>query len=781
VRTSPPAGSVVAHAPAAIVLHFDQQVREVATTVTDARGRSALGGAPHTEADDVRALVVPLRSGVPDGDYTVRWQIVSTDGHLISGVFAIGVGSGRPPPQASEVQSSTLDVPFLVSRFAYFCGLVLLIGGAVFRVAVWRPAAAQLEGRAGEMAALREGVRSTQLFTIAAVLMLGGGWVALTRQAAEVAGVSFWAAFDHRGPVASAIQATRFGREFGRGIDLTAVFCVCAAAAFALARRSRPAALGLAVPAVVLGAWAVVVPGLSGHAGDPGRGAVTITVDAIHVAAAAVWIGGLAQLVLVVPHATRGLEPGMQARTRAAVVRRFSTVALGSVAVVGLTGGARALWELGAVSQLWTTGYGRALVVKTALLAGLVVLGYLNRRRLDRFAAVRMRAAAELVLLAGVVAVVAVLTDLQPANAPGFAQAAVPPTGGPAAIAIAGNGRLAVWPGRAGTNVLAARVRAHAAALTALVGGRTIRLTRTADGTYTGFARGLHPGHIPVVMDAGTRTWAATLAIGAPAPGPQPVAPVLRTGAVAAEEAGDLAVGLQRVGRRRARVTVLGPSGAGIAAALVTVAGRVAEPCLKATGVCFAAGVPAAGGTLAVVVRRPGRPAVRAAVDLPPASAPPGETLLRASTRRFRALRSVRALNVLASAPGRAVTTLYTIQAPDRLAADIRGGASARIIGNRRWDRPPGSGWLRSSTTPLHLPNPFWADGAVAVRVAGHTATATQLTLVLPGGPTFFRLWIDRRTGQMVRLRMITAAHFMSEREFDQNAAPPVRPPTGAG
>ena len=770
----------MAHAPAAVVLHFDQQVREVATTVTDSRGRSALGGTPHTAADDVRALVVPLRSGLADGDYTVRWQIVSTDGHLISGVFAIGVGSGRPPPQASEVQSSALDLPFLVSRFAYFCGLVLLVGGAVFRVAVWRPVAGAIGGRTREMADLREGVRSTQLFTVAAVLMLGGGWIALTRQAAEVAGVSFWAAFDHRGPVASAIQATRFGREFGRGIDLTAVFCVCAAAAFALMRRSRTAALALAVPAVLLGTWAVVVPGLSGHAGDPGRGTLTVAVDALHVAAAAVWIGGLAQLVLVVPHATRGLEAAEQARIRTAAVRRFSAVALGSVVVVAVTGGARALWEVAAVSQLWSTGYGRALVVKTALLAGLVLLGYLNRRRLDRFAAVRRRAAAELVLLAGVIAVVAVLTDLQPANAPGFAQAAVPPAGGPARIALAGNGRLAVWPGRAGANVLAVSVPARAPALTALVGGTPVRLTRAADGTYAGFAQGLRAGRVPVVLDAGAGTWAATLAIGAPAPGPQPVAPVLRTGAVAAEEAADMAVGLQRVGRRRARVTILGPSGAGIADALTVVGGHVAQPC-AARGVCFAAGVPAAGGPVAVIVRRPGRPDVRATIDLPPASAPSGEALLHASTRRFRALRSLRALNVLASAPGRSVTTLYTIQAPDRLAADIRGGASARIIGNHRWDRPPGSGWIRSGTAPLHLPTPFWAEGAVAVRIAARTPAATELTLVLPGGPTFFRLWIDRRTGQMVRLRMITAAHFMSEREFDQNAAPPVRPPAGAG
>src|SRR5205814_5345680 len=143
-----------------------------------------------------------------------------------------------------------------------------VIGGVIFRAAVWRPVVATLEGQPRAMADLRERIRATQLFTAAAVLMLAGGWAALTRQGSEVAGVSFWEAFDHRGPVASAIQATRFGRVFGRGIDVAAVFVVLLAAASGVVRRSRTAALALGIPAAVLAVWAVVVPGLSGHAGD---------------------------------------------------------------------------------------------------------------------------------------------------------------------------------------------------------------------------------------------------------------------------------------------------------------------------------------------------------------------------------------------------------------------------------------------------------------------------------------------------------------------------------
>ncbi|MGZ4431427.1 MAG: copper resistance CopC/CopD family protein, partial [Gaiellales bacterium] len=410
----------MATSPGRITLRFDQQIRPISggTDVVNEQNRSVLGGTVHTAPNDVRVLVIPLQPGLPRGDYTVRWGIVSTDGHLISGVFAIGVGSGLPPPQAVSEQSSPLDYPFLSARCLYFAGLLMLVGGTVFRVLVYRPAAATIARENRALADLRERHRANQVLALSAVLALGGGWVALTRQGADVAGVSFWRAFDHRGPVASALEATRFGQVFGRGIDITAAFTLLVAAAYAVAPLRRRLAAALVVPAAAAGVWVLAVPGMSGHAGDPGRSSLTIALDAVHVAAAAVWIGGLLHLFWVTPHATRGLPDGERERVRHEIARRFSRVALVSVAALSASGAARALWEVDAVSKLWTTGYGRTLLVKTALLAVLVALGYRNRRALDRFRSLRRSVATELVLAAMVLGAVALLTNLPPALSP---------------------------------------------------------------------------------------------------------------------------------------------------------------------------------------------------------------------------------------------------------------------------------------------------------------------------------------------------------------------------
>ena len=396
---------------------------------------------------------MPLQQGLPAGDYTVRWGIVSTDGHLIAGVYAFGVGTGGPVPQA-ESQDAPTDWPFLIARFFYFAGLLTLVGGVVYRVAAYQPATAAVSGEPRRLMGLRERHRANQVLALSAVLVLAGGWVALTRQGAQVAGVSFWEAFDHRGPVASALDATRFGRQFGRGIDVTAVFTILVALAYATVGVSRRLTAVLAVPAAIAGAWALAAPGISGHAGDPGRGPLVIGLDALHVAAAAIWIGGLVQLAVVTPHATRGLAQPLRDATRARIAGRFSRMAVAAVAVLAVTGGLRALWELSSVSQIWTTSYGRTLLAKTLLLLMTLAVASRSRRFLGRFQMLRRSVTAELVVLSAVVAAVALLTNLPPGSRPTAVSGATTATGGAATVALRNGGQISVWPGTAGPNAI---------------------------------------------------------------------------------------------------------------------------------------------------------------------------------------------------------------------------------------------------------------------------------------------------------------------------------------
>src|SRR5919201_4710011 len=87
VRTVPPDGAVLAHAPRRVVVVFDDTIRvgHGNAVVANSSQRSVLAGKPAVRG---HVLTLTLRAGLPDGDYSVRWSIVSDDGHRERGVLA---------------------------------------------------------------------------------------------------------------------------------------------------------------------------------------------------------------------------------------------------------------------------------------------------------------------------------------------------------------------------------------------------------------------------------------------------------------------------------------------------------------------------------------------------------------------------------------------------------------------------------------------------------------------------------------------------------------------
>lgn len=114
---------------------------------------------------------------------------------------------------------------------------------------------------------------------------------------------------------------------------------------------------------------------LTGHAADWGDVTLAVGVDWAHAVAASAWVGGLIALALVAGR--RGTTWSRE--SLATVASRFSRLAGLSLLAVVVTGGYNAWAQLGAFSRLWTTNYGRVLLVKLLLVAVLMWLGAINR------------------------------------------------------------------------------------------------------------------------------------------------------------------------------------------------------------------------------------------------------------------------------------------------------------------------------------------------------------------------------------------------------------------
>ena len=191
----------------------------------------------------------------------------------------------------------------------------------------------------------------------------------------------------------------------------------------AVPRDARLALLGVGPLAAL---WSISA---SGHASTGGDATLNVAIDLLHGLATAAWLGGLVGLAVLAIPAAWSLADADRVRFAAAVVVRFSALALTAVAVLVITGVYRALAEV-SVGELTSTGYGRALLVKLGLFAVLLVGGAYNRMvvhpRLERAAlgldpgdrgaaaALRVSVRAELVVAAALMVSVAVLISLPP-------------------------------------------------------------------------------------------------------------------------------------------------------------------------------------------------------------------------------------------------------------------------------------------------------------------------------------------------------------------------------
>jgi copper transport protein len=333
VSSNPPAGATLGATPAAVVLRFDEPlvIKLSHATVVDPTGRRF-----HDSTSD-KTMRVPLATAAP-GIYRVEWSTVSqADGHAVTGSMRFGVGVAvTGTPAGRSAGPTTGDLLIGTIRALEYVVLLLACGFAVLRCL-------------GRDIPIR-----TPAVSVAAALAISGVTVVFAELALATSGLSWRAAGDYL-----TIGATGWARVARIALEVGLVI-------FA-AVRGR---LSLWLLAAILGATAI-----AGHAADIEPSWIGIALNGGHLAAAAVWAGGIMALALV-------RVTGGWSTTGRTLLPRFSKVAPWAfLASVGL-GAVQAALLLGGPGELFTTGYGRTLLVKAIVIAAMVPLSLLAWRRL---------------------------------------------------------------------------------------------------------------------------------------------------------------------------------------------------------------------------------------------------------------------------------------------------------------------------------------------------------------------------------------------------------------
>ena len=360
-ESSPDEQSRVETPPTEITLRYDQSVTATPDSiiVLAPDGRRLSGTV--TQAAGGTVVRAPVHGLVRGEAYTVRWHEISADGHVTNGVFTFGVGVSAPSP-TEAVGASGQTWRDDVARWVLFLSLALVIGVVGIRLLILpRPVDPRVERRIH------------LLGTFGAVLAVNAGiigFVIRCANALQVSGVDLL--YSDLSPFA---ESTRFGIAFllttlGYGACLTIL-----AIAWAL---DLPALRWPAFLLAIALAWGY---SLSSHqATEPNASLLGEVADWVHLVTAMLWVGGVLTLAVVI----WPLAPHM----RRAAFLRFSRVAIGLVGVLVVAGTVVAIERLAELDDLWTTSYGKTLLIKIGLVLVALSWGGMHhmivRPRLER-------------------------------------------------------------------------------------------------------------------------------------------------------------------------------------------------------------------------------------------------------------------------------------------------------------------------------------------------------------------------------------------------------------
>lgn len=120
-----------------------------------------------------------------------------------------------------------------------------------------------------------------------------------------------------------------------------------------------------------IGLASLVPVALSGHAAGSASHSMAVNSLGLHLVGISIWVGGLVAITFA-----------FNADKRIETVKRYSSLALAGFALVIISGFTSAQIRIGTIENLFITGYGQVVLLKTLALILLGVIGSLHRRKL---------------------------------------------------------------------------------------------------------------------------------------------------------------------------------------------------------------------------------------------------------------------------------------------------------------------------------------------------------------------------------------------------------------
>ena len=355
--SSPSSSQVLSTQPTQITLTFNEEIESKLGSIRlfNADQKEIRIDKTERSAADNRTAFANLPE-LKNGVYIVVWRVVSADGHPVNGAFPFEIGtvsSGSAQKLLSSVlkgieTNSDLGNPLAFARLLSFLGAIVLIGMVSI---TWGSSLVRTQ-------------RALRVFRYSAIALGVGSLLVLLLHGPYSAGASWGEVFNLT--LLNDVLRTRLGVA---ALLRTAIAFEWLLITYVITRENTVVWKNIAVFTSFI---SVATFSVSGHPSAASNALLYVVVDATHLTAIALWVGGVISLALLM-----GVED-LNDETR-----RFSRIATYAMPVAVVTGVVQSLHLLPSVSSATETEYGRLLIAKVVLVVITIVIGSAARRKLQ--------------------------------------------------------------------------------------------------------------------------------------------------------------------------------------------------------------------------------------------------------------------------------------------------------------------------------------------------------------------------------------------------------------
>ncbi|MBC6315028.1 copper resistance CopC/CopD family protein [Listeria grandensis] len=347
--------STLDQAPKKVVLTFTEMIQNEypSIIIRDSKGNRVEKGKAFINPENDHVVEVGVQDSLPADVYSAEWRVVSADGHPVSGVISFKVGkTDKSFATGSEIGGNATSAwPSTIVKMVLYIGFSLIAGVLLFFLVLYRGMIdKRLSKRAGRVLYVGAGLLTLGflLFLPVQVQIYTGGKVL------------------DIGAMGQLIRHSGIGHLW---LLQMVSFLLLIASFIVIFRKNWLGRTWLWLVPLCLFAVILFAKAMQGHAAGSSDKSIAIPMDFLHLVSASAWVGGILVLFVLL----RKMPEEAQLTWN-----RFSPWAASFVGLIIVSGLLMSVMNLGSMPKLFTTEYGKVILLKVALFLVMGALGLVH-------------------------------------------------------------------------------------------------------------------------------------------------------------------------------------------------------------------------------------------------------------------------------------------------------------------------------------------------------------------------------------------------------------------